>query len=87
MGPSFICSEGFGDLPEPYEQLLGDALQRKAGFFTREDSVEETWRIVQPMLDSPPPVETCAPTSWGPAGPKNSSPATPIGANRGYLRT
>ena len=24
--------------------------------FTRQDSVEETWRILQPLLDNPPPV-------------------------------
>jgi glucose-6-phosphate 1-dehydrogenase len=65
---SLIFSEELGDLPEPYERLLGDALQGEANLFTREDSVEETWRIVQPLLDSPPPVETYAPGSWGPAG-------------------
>ena len=28
--------------------------------------MEETWRIVQPLLDSPPAVETYKPGSWGP---------------------
>ncbi len=65
---SLIFSEELGDLPEPYERLLGDALRGEANFFTREDSVEETWRIVQPLLDSPPPVEIYAQGSWGPAG-------------------
>jgi glucose-6-phosphate 1-dehydrogenase len=65
---SLIFSEELGDLPEPYERLLGDALRGEANLFTREDSVEETWRIVQPLLDSPPPVEIYAPGSWGPAG-------------------
>ena len=32
--------------PEPYERLLGDALRGNASLFIREDSVEETWRIV-----------------------------------------
>jgi glucose-6-phosphate 1-dehydrogenase len=36
--------------------------------FTRQDGVEETWRVMQPLLDTPPPVETYAPGSWGPAG-------------------
>ena len=35
--------------------------------FAREDGVEETWRIVQPLLDAPPAVEPYAPGSWGPA--------------------
>jgi glucose-6-phosphate 1-dehydrogenase len=65
---SLIFSEELGDAPEPYERLLGDALHGDATHFAREDSVEETWRIVQPLLDAPPPVETYTPGSWGPAG-------------------
>ena len=64
---SLVFSEELGDAPEPYERLLGDALQGNASLFTREDSVEETWRIVQPLLDAPPPVETYPQGSWGPA--------------------
>jgi glucose-6-phosphate 1-dehydrogenase len=63
-----IFSEELGDAPEPYERLLGDALRGDASLFTREDSVEETWRIVQPLLDSPAPVEKYQPGSWGPTG-------------------
>lgn len=65
---SLVFSEELGEAPEPYERLLGDALQGNASLFTREDAVEETWRIVQPLLDSPPPVESYAKGSWGPAG-------------------
>ena len=35
--------------------------------FTRQDGVEETWRIMQPLLDAPPPVHRYPPGSWGPA--------------------
>jgi glucose-6-phosphate 1-dehydrogenase len=35
--------------------------------FTRQDGVEETWRIMQPLLDAPPPVHAYAPGSWGPS--------------------
>ena len=35
--------------------------------FTRQDGVEETWRIMQPLLDAPPPVRPYAPGSWGPS--------------------
>ena len=35
--------------------------------FTRQDSVEETWRIIQPLLDAPPPVHPYPKGSWGPA--------------------
>ena len=65
---SLIFTEELGTLPEPYERLLGDAIHGQSALFTREDSVEETWRIVQPLLDAPPPVETYARGSWGPAG-------------------
>jgi glucose-6-phosphate 1-dehydrogenase len=64
---SLIFSEELGNAPEPYERLLGNALEGDASLFTRQDSVEETWRIVQPLLDAPPPVEPYKPGSWGPA--------------------
>jgi glucose-6-phosphate 1-dehydrogenase len=64
---SLIFSEELGEAPQPYERLLGDALRGDSSLFTREDSVEETWRIVQPLLDAPPQVEPYRPGSWGPA--------------------
>jgi glucose-6-phosphate 1-dehydrogenase len=53
--------------PEPYERLLDDALHGRTELFTREDSIEQTWRIVQPLLDEPGPVHAYARSSWGPA--------------------
>jgi glucose-6-phosphate 1-dehydrogenase len=50
----------------PYEVLLDAAIRGDSSHFARQDAVEETWRIVQPLLDDPPPVETYAPGSWGP---------------------
>ncbi len=55
-----------GEDPEPYERLLGDAIAGRTQLFTREDTVEETWRIVQPLLDQPGPVHPYAPGTWGP---------------------
>jgi glucose-6-phosphate 1-dehydrogenase len=55
-----------GQDPEPYERLLDDALRGNSQLFAREDSVEETWRIVQPLLEEPGPVDTYAPGTWGP---------------------
>jgi glucose-6-phosphate 1-dehydrogenase len=55
-----------GEDPEPYERLLGDALAGRAQLFTRQDTVEETWRIVQPLLDEPGPVHPYKPGTWGP---------------------
>jgi glucose-6-phosphate 1-dehydrogenase len=55
-----------GEDPEPYERLLGDAIAGRTQLFTREDTVEETWRIVQPLLDEPGPVLPYPPGTWGP---------------------
>ena len=34
--------------------------------FSRQDTIEEAWRIMQPLIDQPPTVHTYAPGSWGP---------------------
>lgn len=65
---SVIFAEELGEAPLPYERLLGDAIRGNPSLFTREDSVEETWRILQPLLDAPPPVEIYRAGSWGPSG-------------------
>ena len=60
-----FAEEG-GEGPTPYEVLLRAALTGDSTRFTRQDAVEETWRVMQPLLDSPPPVHPYAPGSWGP---------------------
>ena len=59
-------SEQGGEGATPYEVLLHAALVGESIRFTRQDAVEETWRVFQPLLDSPPPVQPYAPASWGP---------------------
>jgi glucose-6-phosphate 1-dehydrogenase len=59
-------SEEGGEEPTPYEVLLHAALVGDSTRFTRQDGVEETWRIMQPLLDSPPPAHVYSPASWGP---------------------
>jgi glucose-6-phosphate 1-dehydrogenase len=56
-----------GKPPTPYERLLHDALTGDRSLFTREDAVEESWRILQPLLDRPPAVVTYPSGSWGPS--------------------
>ena len=56
-----------GDGPTPYEVLLDAAMRGDSSHFARQDAVEETWRVVQPLIDSPPPVEVYEPGTWGPA--------------------
>jgi glucose-6-phosphate 1-dehydrogenase len=60
-------SQEGGEGATPYEVLLHAALIGDSTHFTRQDMVEQTWRIMQPLLDSPPPVHQYAPGSWGPA--------------------
>jgi glucose-6-phosphate 1-dehydrogenase len=60
-----FAEEG-GEGPAPYEVLLAAALRGDSTRFTQQSAVEETWRIMQPLLDAPPPVHAYAPGSWGP---------------------
>jgi glucose-6-phosphate 1-dehydrogenase len=60
-----FAQEG-GEGPTPYEVLLHAAIVGDSSRFGRQDGVEEAWRILQPLLDAPPPVHPYAPGSWGP---------------------
>ena len=60
----FAQEGGEGDTP--YEVLLHAAICGDSSAFTRQDGIEESWRIVQPLLDSPPAVLPYAQGSWGP---------------------
>ena len=59
-------ADELGRSPEPYERLLHDALAGDHALFTREDSVEETWRLLAPLLESPPPLAPYDRGTWGP---------------------
>jgi len=58
--------EELGEPPEPYERLLYDAIRGDTTLFPHWDVIEETWRIVQPLLDSPPALELYEQGTWGP---------------------
>ncbi|TMG42661.1 MAG: glucose-6-phosphate dehydrogenase, partial [Chloroflexi bacterium] len=60
-----FAEEG-GEGPTPYEVLLHAALVGDSKRFTRQDAVDETWRVMRPLLDAPPPVHAYEPGSWGP---------------------
>ncbi len=59
-------SERAGSLVPPYQRLLGDAMRGNDELFGREDSIDAQWRIVQPILENPPPPLEYAPGTWGP---------------------
>jgi glucose-6-phosphate 1-dehydrogenase len=60
-----FAQEG-GEAATPYEVLLHAAMLGDDQRFTRQDSVEEAWRVMQPLLDASSPVQPYAPGSWGP---------------------
>jgi glucose-6-phosphate 1-dehydrogenase len=60
-----FAAEG-GEGATPYEVLLRAAIQGDSTQFTRQDSIEETWRILQPLIDHPPDVHAYPQGSWGP---------------------
>jgi glucose-6-phosphate 1-dehydrogenase len=55
-----------GDM-EPYERLIGDAMNGNSQLFTRQDASEIAWRIVGPVLDETTPPAVYKPGTWGPA--------------------
>lgn len=61
-----FASQG-GEAATPYEVLLHAALVGDATAFTRQDSVEECWRVLQPLLDAPPAVIPYESGGWGPS--------------------
>ncbi|THF57002.1 glucose-6-phosphate dehydrogenase [Ollibium composti] len=55
-----------GDM-EPYERLIGDAMNGNSQLFTRQDASEIAWRIVGPVLDETTAPAVYKPGTWGPA--------------------
>ncbi|MGB8214969.1 MAG: glucose-6-phosphate dehydrogenase [Anaerolineales bacterium] len=61
-----------GSLPEAYQRLLMDALAGDASLFTRSDSIESAWRLLDPLIQgwekqSIPGLVVYPVGSWGPA--------------------
>jgi glucose-6-phosphate 1-dehydrogenase len=56
-----------GDEVDAYERLLTDAMRGHSLLFVREDAVEASWAVVQPLLGNVSPAHVYEPGSWGPA--------------------
>ncbi len=60
----------FSELPgsdmRPYDRLIGAALDGDRWLFARQDTVEDAWRIVDPVLGDAVPVHPYARGTWGP---------------------
>jgi glucose-6-phosphate 1-dehydrogenase len=61
-----IAHHQTGDVMEPYERLLTDAMEGDPMLFSRQDIVETSWRIVDPVLDDATSLYHYAQGSWGP---------------------
>jgi glucose-6-phosphate 1-dehydrogenase len=55
-----------GDVLEAYERLILDAMRGDHTLFTTAEGIERLWEVSVPLLESPPPVRTYSPGSWGP---------------------
>jgi glucose-6-phosphate 1-dehydrogenase len=71
----FHYAEDFGPeaLPDAYERLLIDALNGDASLFTRADTIELAWGLIDPIIEgwegpAAPPLESYEPGCWGPPG-------------------
>jgi glucose-6-phosphate 1-dehydrogenase len=50
----------------PYERLLTDAMEGDAELFSRQDVIERSWEIVEPVLDDVTPLYFYDQGTWGP---------------------
>lgn len=63
----YICEHMDHSL-EPYDRLIGEAMQGEAILFAREDEVESAWEVVDPILGpTTTPIHEYEPGTWGPS--------------------
>lgn len=59
-------AKDLGEPQSPYERLLHDALTGDDRLFVRQDAVQQSWRIMQPLVSYPPPAHHYPVGTWGP---------------------
>jgi glucose-6-phosphate 1-dehydrogenase len=59
-------SEAAGADMRPYDRLIEAALNGESWLFARQDTVEEAWEVVDPILGDAVPVHPYAKGTWGP---------------------
>ncbi|HEX2819547.1 MAG TPA: hypothetical protein VHO07_05180 [Streptosporangiaceae bacterium] len=55
-----------GEDMRPYDRLIGAALGGQRWLFAQQDTVEASWRVVDPVIGDEVPVHPYARGSWGP---------------------
>ncbi|ATB29503.1 glucose-6-phosphate dehydrogenase [Melittangium boletus] len=76
-----VASQHSAAAMKPYERLLGDAMRGDISLFARQESVEEAWRVVDPILHDGQ-VHEYEPGTWG---PREADVLAPQGAWRTVL--
>ena len=61
----------------PYARLLHEAMKGDPSLFSREDTIEAQWRIVEPVLGDVTPLYFYEPGTWGPAEADRLLPRVP----------
>jgi len=61
-----VFAEHPGEDMRPYDRLIGAALNGERWLFAQQDTVEASWRVVDPVLGDVVPVHPYARGSWGP---------------------
>jgi glucose-6-phosphate 1-dehydrogenase len=69
-GISLASLSGADPLP-PYVRLIHDVLLGDRSLFTRPDGLAAVWDVAGPILSGPPPLQSYAPGSWGPAAARD----------------
>src|SRR5687767_412755 len=64
----FDYAEDFAqaEIADAYELLIREAMEGDHSLFIRQDGVERAWEILQPLLESPPPITFYESGTWGP---------------------
>jgi glucose-6-phosphate 1-dehydrogenase len=63
---------------DAYERLIGDAMKGDLSLFSRQDSAEAQWRVVDSILDAGTPVYDYDPHTCGPR--QSADIANPMGS-------
>jgi len=61
-----LACQHSGEEMSPYERLLSGAIRGDPSLFARMDSVQEAWRVLDPVLGNVTPVHEYEPNTWGP---------------------
>jgi glucose-6-phosphate 1-dehydrogenase len=60
-----VCNQQDGEMGA-YERLIGDAMRSDATLFARQDAVEASWAVINPVLTMQTPLHEYDRASWGP---------------------